>query len=259
MLYQALFCGILLLQAGAASAQSKDPRIIVESAVKAMGGQERFYAQKSVEYTYIYSDPDGKMDQSTERYVFDGELSWAKYGTRDLMFPDQKGTFVQGYDGQNTWTTIDGKLSTDEGVLRRADFLRKTNYYWFAMMFKLLDPGINYTYEGSKIVDGVSYDLVRMAFEDGVGDASDTYILYVNRRTRLVDRFLFTVMDFGRTDPLLMLVEYEEVNGIKLPAKRKYGPSDWDGAEPEAWTHEIMKNIKLNVPIKRELFRAPGS
>lgn len=259
LLFRALFCGILFFHAGVAFAQSKDPRIIVESVVKAMGGTDAFYAQKSVEYTYIYGDPEGKMDRSTELYLFDGELSWAKYGTRDLMLPDRKGTFVQGYDGRNIWTTIDGKPSTDEAVLRQADFLRKTNFYWFAMMFKLLDPGIKYGYEGAKTVDGVSYDLVRIAFEDGVGDASDTYILYVNRRTRMVDRFLFTVMDFGRSDPLLMLVEYEEINGIKIPAKRKYGPSDWDGAEPETWTHEIMKDIKLNVPIKRAIFQAPGS
>lgn len=259
MMYRIVLCGLVLLHASTAFAQSKDPRVIVESVVKAMGGLERFHAQKSVEYTFVYGDPEGKMDQSTERYVFDGELSWAEYTKRDLTLPEKKGVFVQGYDGTKTWATLDGEPTFDEELVGHADFLRKTNYYWFAMMFKLLDSGIQYEYAGSKTVEGTAYDLVRIQFEDGVGDASDTYVLYVNRRTRLVDRFLFTVMDFGMSDPLLMVVEYEEVNGIKLPARRKYSPSDWDGASPGPWTHEIMKDIKLNVPIERALFKAPGS
>ena len=38
-----------------------------------------------------------------------------------------------------------------------------------------------------------------------MGDAQDTWLLYINPYTRLVERFLYTVMDRGRANPLRFL------------------------------------------------------
>ena len=155
--------------------------------------------------------------------------------------------------------TVNGKRIVRVGQLKRADFLRKTNYYWFAMMFKLLDPGLRYTRLPARRVDGVDYELVKVTFDAGVGDAQDTYLLYINKRTHLVDRFLFTVMDFGRKKPLLMKVRYTEVNGLKLPTHRQYTPSDWQGRVPKRakWTTEISRDITFNNQFGREQFALP--
>jgi hypothetical protein len=236
-----------------------NPRSYVEAMVGAVGGRDSFYALKDVEYEYTYRTK-GKEDISVERYIFDGELSWAKFTKREaVLLVDLNGELIQGYDGQESWATLDGKLMEDPQALRMADFLRKTNYYWFTMMFKLLDPGAAYAYKGTKAGDGIEYDLIEITFNEGVGDAQDIYVLYINPETRLVDQFLFTVMDFGRQDPLLMKVEYEEVAGVKLPSKRRYVPADWEGvpAEDQGWTDEISTSIKFKNGFQKAMFEKP--
>ena len=47
------------------------------------------------------------------------------------------GKVEDGFDGKNAWIKFNGQLSDDEQANGVARFLRKTNYYWFAMFFKL--------------------------------------------------------------------------------------------------------------------------
>ncbi|MGI9534270.1 MAG: DUF6503 family protein, partial [Thermodesulfobacteriota bacterium] len=203
----------------------------------------------------------GKSDISTERYIFDGELSWAEYTTHDFhVFPDQSGPVIQGYNGKESWVIINGKSVEDPQAVKLADFLRKTSFYWFAMMPKLLDPGINYSYEGKRNVKDIEYDLVKISYESGIGDVSDTYLLYINPETHLVDQFLFTVLDFNITEPFLMKVKYEEIDGVKLPAKRRATQSNWNGEILEdVWIDEIMTDIEFNNGFKRSTFDKPAN
>jgi hypothetical protein len=148
------------------------------------------------------------------------------------------------------------------------DFVRKTNYYWFTMMFKLLDEGLLYEYLGSKQIEGKNYNLVKVTFESGVGDVQDTYILYINAESTyilyinaesyLVDRFLFTVMDFGMAEPHMMLVEYDEVSGVKIPSKRRYVASDWDGKpKNDNWIAVNWTDIKFSNGFDKSMFSQP--
>ena len=220
-----------------------------------VGSYDKLSALEDVSYTYIYRSPDGRERVSLEKYLFDGELSWAAYSTRELgPYPDQEGEVVQGFDGTTAWTTLNGELMDGEEDLQRARFSRKTNFYWFAMMQKLADPGLTYEYKGTQEVNGISYEKVEVGFGDGVGDAQDIYLLYINPETGLVDQFLFTVKAFGRTDPLLMRVEYEEVDGILLTVYRKYTPSNWEAEidEDEAkWTEEISEEVSFTNGLSK--------
>jgi len=99
-----------------------------------------------------------------------------------------------------------------------------------------------------------------MTFETGVGDVADIYLLYINQKTHLVDQFLFTVMDFGLKDPYLMTVEYEEIDGLVLPTRRRYVEANWDG-EPksEQWSgEEISVNVRFNNGFKKRHFAKPS-
>ena len=229
----------------------------VPQLTEAAGSYNDLKSLNDVEYTYTVKNVDtGKSDISIERYVFDGELSWGKFLQRgDKTFPDLKGEIVQGYNGKETWMTVDGQPVSDDAALKYADFTRKTNFYWFAMMQKLLDPGIIYSYKGKEIVGDIEYELVELSYEPGIGDVSDTYTLYVNPKTHLVDRFFFTVMDFGITDPILMEVEYNQFDGVKLPVTRKFSAT-----VPDIGTMnivEIMTGIKFNNGLNRTLFDKP--
>ena len=243
-----------------ATEEPNQGKALVQEMVAAVGGVETLKSLKDVEYEYTYDVPaEGKKDISIERYIFDGEYSWAKYTTHTKwVMPDMEGEIIQGYDGNNSWITVDGKLAEDSVALRLGDFLRKTNYYWFCMMFKQLDPGMNYEFKGKQSVDGIEYDVVKVGFDNNVGDVQDTYVLYINPETKLVDQFLFTVLDFGVKDPLLMKIEYQTVDGVKVPAFRKYIPADWDGnIKGEDWVENHYKNVKFNNGFTKDLFEKP--
>lgn len=235
-------------------------RELVEKMVQAVGGTDRLYELRDVEHEYVYRDAQsGKQDVSLERYVFDGELSWARFLERgNAAFPDVEGELIQGYDGATSWVTLDGALVDDPQMAKVSDFLRKTNYYWFTMMFKLLDPGMTYELLEPQEVEGVAYRRLKVGFEENVGDVQDTYLIYLHPETHLVDRFLFTVLDFGLSDPHLMEVEYEEIEGLKLPTYRRYAPADWDGnVTEEKWTEEISRKVTFGNGFTREQFQAP--
>lgn len=231
------------------SEESDPAKQLIMEVVEAVGGQNALWDLKDVEYEYIHRSPDGTENLSTERYIFDGELSWGLYEKQERYdLPDDASQFQQAWDGSVTRASLGSEmLEQDDPLLRRADFTRKTNLYWFAMMHKMLDPGMVYALDEDRKVDGKLYKIVKVGYESGVGDVQDTYVLYINPETKLVDQFLFTVMDFDRTEPLLMRCEYEEVDGALLMTYRKYAPANWAGEVlKDAWTEEISNNIKFN-------------
>ena len=103
------------------------------------------------------------------------------------------------------------------------------------------------------------YDLVKLTFDKGVGDVSDTYVLYVNPKTRRIDQVLFTVLDYGKKDPFLMEVEYARVDGVLLPVKRRYTESDWSGRvkKDAQWTDEVSVGVRFDNGFPASMFEPP--
>jgi len=242
------------------AAHSQEARALIEKVAQAVGGNEKLQKLGDVECKYTYHRvSDGKKETSIERYLFAGEKSWARYLVREIfLIPDIEGQLIQGYDGQESWATLNGKLLQEPQIQKITDFSRKTNYYWFVMNFKLLDPGLQYEMLSARKVAGKEYQVVKITFDKNVGDAQDTYVLYINPDTFLVDQFLFTVMDFGMAQPNLMKVQYAEVEGLKLPVYRKYAKSDWEGnILDENWAEEISEDIKFNNGFAKKMFVRP--
>ncbi len=235
---------------------AQDAQQLIAEMIEAMGGKENFYNQGSVSYQYEYhnSDPTAPLHLAgTETYVFDGELSRAEYTQHSIL--GAAGKVIEGYDGQEAWVSLNGQISDDKQANGVARFLRKTNYYWFAMFFKMQDEGVNLSYEGNTSIEGRKYDLVKVTFGNQVGDAQDTYVLYINQRTKLVDQFLFTVIGFGVTEPNLMKVQYETINGLRIPSDRVYTKANWEGEIlSENWVTTTWSNIQFGKEINRTIF-----
>ena len=250
--------GMIIIGLGVLSAQAQDAKKMVSDMITAVGGKKNFYSLKNVQYDYEYRNPSAPMTLlNHETHVFRNELSYATYKEHSVSGPNGE-KIVEGYDGNEAWVTVNGQLSDDEQLNNMSRFMRKTNFYWFTMFFKLLDPGVNHEFLGNKKVDGKSYDLVKITFGDDVGDAQDTYVLFINKDTGLVDQFLFTVMSFELKDPLLMVMEYETIDGIKIPSKRKYIEADWEGKiTGDQWTITNWTNIDFNTEIDTALFQKP--
>ena len=232
-----------------AAEDSPSAKDIIKQVVEANGGLDNFYRKDGVSYSYFYRAPDGKTDLSEEEYIFDGEKSSASYIVHEKhVSPDKTGLIKQVYDGKSTTVYHNEKPLLDPKAVKTADFLRKTNYYWFAMMFKLLDEGSNYEYLGEHAVNDKKYHKVELTYEENVGDVSDRYLLFVNQDTMLIDFFLFTVMDFNLTDPLIMKLQYQEIDDLLIPTHREYTQAvSWENpiAANEDWVEEISLNIKF--------------
>lgn len=227
---------------------------LVSKMVEKTGTYQDLLTLKDVNYIYTYTTSDGKTDSINEKYIFDGELSYAKYLKHERSYSNLEGTIEQGYDGTNFWQKYKGEYMKDSNTLKSVTFKRKTNFYWFTMMQKLTDPGLNYELLNFDTLENQLYDVVKVTFKSQE-KPTDIYQIYINQETNLVDQFLFTVADYGKMEPLVMKVEYEEIDGILIPTKRKYTKGTWDGKNlTEKWTHVNWENIKFNTHISRELF-----
>ena len=232
--------------------QNKAHELVYQMVEKA-GTFQDLLALKDVSYTYFYTTPDNDRDSANEQYIFDGELSYSNYFKHERTLANLEGTFEQGYDGKNFWLKHNGEYISDSNMMKRVVFNRKTNFYWFTMMQKLTDPGLNYEFVGEDTIEGKDYNIVKISFNSD--KPTDIYQLYLNKKTSLVDQFLFTVADFNKMDPFLMKVKYEEINGLHLPTTRIYTAGNWEGQNlSENWIKVNWKNIKFNTNIPKTRF-----
>ncbi len=230
---------------------------LIYNMVQKVGTYQDLLDRKDVSYTYTYQTPDGKKDVAAEQYIFDGEWSYAKYDPHERTLAQLEGPIEQGYDGREFWLKHKGVYIDEEEAISRAKFNRKTNFYWFTMMQKLLDPGLHYTYVKEDMLNGITYDVVKVTFNSPNGQPTDTYQLYINRDSGLADQFLFTVVDYGVEEtPFLMRLQYEEVDGLLIPTDRRYMKATWEGELlGEQWIQVRWTNIRFNNELNAELFQ----
>ncbi|WP_299162417.1 DUF6503 family protein [uncultured Eudoraea sp.] len=244
-----------LLYGQQADTKSKE---LLNAMTNVNGGYQKIAAKKDVQFTYIYDNMDKGRDVSTERHIFNGEQSWGSYEEHKRnVLPNQKGLAVQSLVDGKPELTLDGKPITDQKALDGTVFLRKVNFYWFTMMYKLKDPGTNYKYLGTESVDDITYDKVSLTYDADITkkEKNDEYILYFNPDTHLIDLFYFSLPDWGINDPILkMTLAYEIIDGIYLTTLREsYGPNEQ--GEYLLNGRYTFKDIKFNNGFKGKDFR----
>ncbi len=242
------------------SAQTNNPTDLLKQMETKMGGWDKLWAQNDVEFKYNYIYADGKKDISTERYIFEGEHSWAKYTQHDInVMPGTGGVVVQSLVNNQSACSQDGTSVDNPEILGGTEFLRRANYFWFAMFYKMLNPGTIHKHLGRETADGVNYHKISVAYEsDKTGKPqNDAYILYLNPETMLVDQFFFSLPAMGVNQPVLkMKVEYEKINGLLLPTKRwvyQPGPDGKPSADP--FLTQTSTQLKFDNGFKPEDFK----
>lgn len=245
-----------VLSAGFAQTDSKSAQLI-DALVDVNGGYEKLASKKDVQFTYIYDNFDNGRDVSTERHIFNGEHSWGSYEEHKRnVLPEKEGLAIQSLVYGKPTLSLDGMEITDEKALGGTVFLRKVNFYWFAMMYKLKDPGTNYKHLDTEEINGILYDKVSLIYNADVTkkEKNDEYILYFNPKTHLIDLFFFSLPDWGINEPILkMTLDYEVVDGLYISTVRKsFGPNEkGDYQLNGAYT---FKDITFNNGFKPEDF-----
>lgn len=251
---------IVIVNGNSLLAQKSDAKskVLLNALTEVNGGYQKIAAKKDVQFTYIYDNMDKGKDVSTERHIFNGEHSWASYKVHQRnVLPNQEGLAIQSLVNGKPALSLDGNPISDEKALAGTVFLRKVNFYWFTMMYKLKDPGTIYSYLGTEKVEAITYDKVSLTYNGNITgkEKNDEYILYFNPETHLIDLFYFSLPDWGIDDPILkMALTYEIVDGIYLTTVREsFGPNE--KGEYVLNGRYTFKDIKFNNGFKAEDFK----
>lgn len=228
-----------------------NPKNILEAVEAAHGGWNHLRSKNDVEYHYEYTIPEGKADISTERYIFDGEVSFGNYARHEInTVPTEKGIVTHLFNGENTTMTLNGDTIEKERTIAIAEFVRRANYFWFVMPYKLNDPGTIAKFLDTEVHNNITYTKLQVTYDaTTTGKAeNDIYILYINPETLLIDRFYFSLPFLSINAPVILAeYTYEMVGGQKLAKSRDYYLPKKDGTyNTSPSITQKLSNIKFN-------------
>lgn len=176
---------------------------ILKVSLKAHGGLAQWNKMNTLKYTIERNDkPEHHLIDLKNRKVL-------------LTHDDYK----LGFDGNEVWVTPNLE-AFGKGSPR---FYHNLIFYFYAIPFVLADPGINYEVLPQKEIEGQTYNVLKVSYNEGVGDAPDDYyIAHFNTETNLMNWLLYTVTYYsGEKSEKFNALKYDwqEVNGLKIPSK----------------------------------------
>lgn len=140
------------------------------------------------------------------------------------------------FDGKNVL------LSPDTAVMESARFDIFTWSYFFALPYKLSDPGAHWEELDDKTVNGIAYDVGKLTFGKNVGDAPDDwYIIYTDKHTHLIKAAAYIVTfskdaETAEQNPhAIVYNSYSNLEGI--PLSNDWSFHNWN--ETDGWTDTL--------------------
>lgn len=234
---------VLLAHAQKMDAKSKE---LIDGLIEVNGGYNTLLKAKDVQFKYIkdvYGEPTLRLN---EKHIFRGEHSFALY-TDDSRGLDSivKMALLHG-EGH---MSLNGRLLEGKKEKKKAAFLSSLTFYWFAMSYKLLDPGTIFTYLGKERIRDVELEKVKMVFDNSKTKKklNDEYLLYFNPQTHLIDFFMYS-RPGGNVlkDPITKYFAYYEIiSGVYVPTKRVKFTRDENGIWSENGTFTFY-DVKFN-------------
>jgi hypothetical protein len=141
---------------------------------------------------------------------------------------DQKGDTFDVIMNVNTrvgkaW--LNGAEVTDNKELLERGYRRFINdTYWLLMPLKSLDPGVHRTSGGVETnACGDTYDVVKLTFDKVGLTPGDTYWMWVNRDTGLVDEWHMKLQGDKPEEPpsVVLFRDYRRIGGLLLSTRRQ--------------------------------------
>ena len=191
---------------------SIDAPSALQQAWEAHGGLEAWSRQRQLQYTF-----EQRRGGTTAR---DHQL--IDLDTRKVRIEGNE--FVLGFDGEHAWVAPSLEAFPYGSSPR---FYTSTYFYFFAMPFVLADPGAIATDVGTATVEGTTYNVTEIRYEEGVGDSpDDVYVVYTDADTHELGlvRFSVTYGDRPPSEPNTALVYTATAteSGITLPVAGRY-------------------------------------
>ena len=221
-------------------------------AMEAHGGLTTWYANGPLAFQFNYQP----LDDGTPRNTYEVANYWSAQ-TRHQLMSDT--TVRYGWDGQQAWA-----VPTDTLIPYNVRFWALTPYYFVGIPFVLGDPGVNLESVGEDTFEDKTYDLVKVTFGDGVGDApDDDYVIYVGREDDRVGAIRYIVSypgyfpDGGHLPEKLMACDgAQTVGGITLP--EGYRTFWWkEDQVGEHITDISVSQVSFRPDLRQDYFATP--
>jgi hypothetical protein len=199
---------------GAAEADS-DPQAlaIAEASFAAMGGQQGLDAARFLRFNF-FGFRLHHWDRATGRHRLEGKTrEGVDYVVLHNLNSREGVAFING-------ARVEGEAAQE--WLGRAYEAWINDTYWLLMPYKLRDPGVHLKYDGEEVIEGKVYDKLKLSFEKVGLTPGDIYWAYINRETKLMDRWAYFLESSKPEQPPTQWawLEWQKYGPIWLSAKR---------------------------------------
>jgi len=235
----------LAAEAGARLEASDGGRVVLR-AIDAVGGLHTWYATPTSAYGWEYANVGSNLQFKS--YLVADNSSRRMYH-RLVSLGDYQA--AEPIEARFAWDGTDAWMWPAEVERVNARFWASTGYYFSSIPFVLADPGITYEALPDEELDGVLYDMVKVGFEAGIGDASDNYTLYVDKETDRIRAIRYTVTFGGRPargETLFYYDDYVTVDGLTVPT-HFVGHSFADGQKGDFRNEAFVTDISFSEPF----------
>lgn len=200
---------------GEANTQEKDERAdaIAARTLEAMGGKEGWDKTRFIRFNF-FGFRLHHWDRATGRHRLEGT------SREDVDY-----VVLHNLDTREGAVYLDGKMVEGEKKKEWLDNAYSAwinDTYWLLMPYKLKDPGVTLSYDGSEVLDGVAYDRLLLTFERVGLTPGDKYWAWINKETGLMDRWAYFLESYeeGREPTQWKWLDWDRYGKIVLSPRR---------------------------------------
>lgn len=198
-------------------------RVILKSAIDRAGGISTWRSLNEIRYrkrSVLYFNDGAVESEVTQDHVyqmspeFEAEISWEKDGDQHLL--------QYASEGARKFVNDTLQTTAEEGLKQSV----MSAIYVLGMPFKLLDEGVQLTYEGVTDFEGFSAHAIEARYSSESHDNHSTDDLWWYYFDEKNAEFLGAVVYHPPTYALLRNLEFDRTTPIKFHAHRKSYRSD---------------------------------
>ncbi|MEN8817175.1 MAG: DUF6503 family protein [Nonlabens sp.] len=187
--------------------------------------------------------------------LFDGKITQKTDGTMIRMDDKDNGVII--FDGNKVYAN-----SADMASNPMTRFHIFTWTYFFAMPYKLNDPGTIWTDEEMLSFANTKYPTSKLTFKEGIGDTSeDWYIVYKDPKTNVLDGVAY-IVSFGKeleeAEAAPHFAKYNDLTVVDgVPFATNWTFHNWN--KEDGFTDQIgeaqLSNIEFITPSEYTFYR----
>ncbi|MCZ6750307.1 MAG: hypothetical protein O7E51_00590 [Acidobacteria bacterium] len=219
---------------------------VADELAQALGGVDAWNRARFLRYDYV-TERDGNIGRRVQHL-------WDKHTGRyrvDTMNEGKLLTVLFNVNSKEGSAYIEGQPVAAEENQKWVDFGYQryiNDGYWFYMPFKWKEPGVSLKYEGEEEIDGTTYDVVRLTYDNVGLTPDDIFWGYVNKQTHLMDQWAYVLK--GRDVPRTYRKwsDWQEFGGIQLALEKV--------ASDDPTRKTTFRNVGIYTDVQDRYFTA---